>query len=784
MSTTTPPIGLNAPIIDKAIWAGNFFNGRLLTSKDLGREQDNRRQADAWLGQAMGAGIAWGLEVNLQGEPAARTLQVKAGLAVNRAGQTLQLAVDQTVALVTPSDTTSPGASTGFAPCGVLSGGTYVAGNGLYLLTLAPIMVDKGTAPVLAVDPGNVRCNSDARVEAVQLRLLYIDDALLTARGIDSNVIAPAAVSRLRNGAAYACFGFPAVADAHLHPGSEAADSLLDALAKRDLSRCDVPLALIYLTGNDGIVFVDRWAVRRRIAAGCAAPPWSALLGEPMDALGEAQLLQFQEQLADLSDAAIGALTAATSFTWLPPAGFLDATGPRRLDWRSFLGPHQPVREVPLAAGDVRGVLTAALRRDPLPMGAATRYRVYRIDGSAQWLFVREAPNVLHAEEVWLDGARARLPGVDDVQAAIDALRARSCGHLGLWPGSDVHARLDALAQGENVNLCLEAGDYALDKPLTLKGLGHVVVHGCGAGSLLRNATGEIALLVQDCASLTVSGLSVRAEKADVGKGSTGIGLHGALTVIDTPQVRIERVRAQCGAGKELAAGGIVVTHSKPTLASSVSINDCELLIGESQLGILCVNCEQAFVTQNTVRASVPGKVLQRAIVVAGELAREVRIADNVLGDAAQGIAIGLSRAEESEGTSLQVERALVVGNSVRVRLGEADLKRNRFGIFVGNAQSLLVQGNRVTVDDERVFEAGMESLRLSGAYGRSMVVRDNHVSGTSTGINFAPQGALPDGSEQCLWVFEANLAEQGQVAIQCTEEVRRLLRERNNLVV
>ena len=164
MNAATQAVGLNTPIADdKAIRAGNFFNGRLLTSKDLGREQDNRRQADAWLGQAVGVGIAWGLEASPQGAAAARTVQVKAGLAVNRAGQTLRLAAHQVVTLVAQPDAALPGASTGFGPCGALSGSTtYAAGNGLYLLTLAPLMVDEGTAPVLALDPGNVRCNTDA----------------------------------------------------------------------------------------------------------------------------------------------------------------------------------------------------------------------------------------------------------------------------------------------------------------------------------------------------------------------------------------------------------------------------------------------------------------------------------------------------------------------------------------------------------------------------------------------------------------------------------------------
>ena len=496
MATRADSIALFTPILDQGIRSVNFFNGRLLTGRDLGREQDARRQADARLGQAMGAGIAWGLEVYRQ-DALARTVQVKAGLAVNRAGQALQLGVDQVVTLVEQRDAASAAATAGFGPCGVLSGGTYVAGDGLYLLTLAPASAPEGKAPVLALDPGNVRCNTDATVEAVQLRMLRISMEVLSARGLDTNALAPAAISRLRNGVAYACFGFPGVSDAHLHPGVEPSASLLDAMRTRGLSDCDVPLALVYLA--TGIVFVDRWAVRRRVAADSAAPAWSALVGEEMDALAEAQLAQFQEQLADVSTSAIGELRAADSFTWLPSAGFLDASGPRRLDWRSFLGSHQPADEAPLAAGGVRDVLAAALRRDPVPVSATTRYRVYRITGSAQWLFVRES-QLPRAEEVWLDGKRAGLPGVTDVQAAIGTLRSRTCRQLVLWPGAPIHERIGDLARGDHVTVCFEAGDYTVGKPIRLqrpgsradsrRRPGHPDCHGrrgiCAAGRSMR----------------------------------------------------------------------------------------------------------------------------------------------------------------------------------------------------------------------------------------------------------------------------------------------------------
>lgn len=789
MSSTTTPIRAGTPLLDQGIRAVNFFNGRLLTSRDLGREQDARREAGARLGQAIGAGIVEGLEVSRQGEPLERRLSIKKGLAVSRAGQTLCLGADQVLALVPEGDVAPPATSGGFGPCGILSGGTYVAGDGIYLLTLAPAMAPEGKAEVLALEPGNVRCNTDATVEAVQFRLLRIEPELLSAYGIDSNATAPPAVSRLRNALAYACFGYPALADAHRQSGVAPGASLLDAMRLRALDDCDVPLAVVYLNA-DGLIFVDRCAVRRRVASRAAAPSWTAWLGEPLDALGEAQLTQFQEHLADIPSASLSGLSAAAWFGWLPPAGFLDAEGPRAVGWEAFLGARKPARFVPLAPGDARAMLSLALARDAVPLASgATRFRVYRITGGP-WLFVREAPNAPHAEEVWLDGTRARLPGVDNVQAAIDALRARSCGQLGLWPGADVQALVATVPKGSDLSLCIEAGTYSLNEPLTLKDLGHVVIHGTGAGSLLHNKGGEAALLVATCKSLTVCDLAVRADKPGVGKSESGVGLMGALTVVDTPQVHIKRVSAQCGGAKELAAGGIVVTHTKPgqeakqIFVRRVSVSDCELAVGEGQLGFLCVHCEIATVRRNTVIAAAGTKALQRGIVIAGELAREVRIEDNVLADVAQGIAIGLSRKEETEGKGLRVDRAVLVRNSVRVALSDADLKRNRFGLFVGNAQSLLVAANRVTAEDLRVREVEMEALRLSGDYGRHVVVRDNHSSGTPTGIGFAPQGALPASVEECLWVFEANLAEQAAEVIDCSEPTRRLLREQNNVAL
>ena len=47
-------VELQNPILDGGIRSVNFFNGRLLTARDLSREQDANREATNRLGQALG----------------------------------------------------------------------------------------------------------------------------------------------------------------------------------------------------------------------------------------------------------------------------------------------------------------------------------------------------------------------------------------------------------------------------------------------------------------------------------------------------------------------------------------------------------------------------------------------------------------------------------------------------------------------------------------------------------------------------------------------------------
>ena len=311
---------LQQTILDGGIRAVNFFNGRLLTGEDLSREQTARREADRRLGIALGDGIAWGLEVQVAKDQTLGTaVTISAGLAINRRGQTLHLPNALDVLL---SDRSAPKVATtsSFCDCS-LKGGVVAALPGIYLLTLAPDEANEGHAPSQSLDEGTVRCNSDALVEAVQIRMLPLTVELDAAARSDSE--------RMRNAVAWQCFGLDSMANFLLDPlrMPSSLPEPLETLAGTAYSPCDVPLAVVRITTR--IEFIDLWSVRRRVTPrGC-----SGALAYPVEerrhAEGEAMSLQFQQQLATMTAASgdVRGLVARDKFVQLPAAGLVPMPG-------------------------------------------------------------------------------------------------------------------------------------------------------------------------------------------------------------------------------------------------------------------------------------------------------------------------------------------------------------------------------------------------------------------------------------------------------------------------
>jgi hypothetical protein len=307
---------LFTPILNDRTRSVRFFNGRLLSGEAMTDEQSGQRAARELLAQAVGEGIAQGFEVKEAAglsTTLAPVLAIASGVAINRRGEILLLNADTEVKLIRPAHQATAPASV-FQTCTPPTQGVYVADSGVYLLTVCSLGAANGLAQVSGLGGLQASCNAKYIVDAVQFRLIEVP--------VDAPMLSD--VPHLRNRVAYQCFGAGHASDFATDPFGTAGEprTLLDEIRDtKQLTDCDVPLALMYWTATGGIQFLDMWSVRRRVTR-TASP--EAALEDARLAVAEAMLLQFQEHLAALATSPVStALSVTGSFRHLPPFGMV-----------------------------------------------------------------------------------------------------------------------------------------------------------------------------------------------------------------------------------------------------------------------------------------------------------------------------------------------------------------------------------------------------------------------------------------------------------------------------
>ncbi|MEO6092093.1 MAG: hypothetical protein ABIT04_09820 [Novosphingobium sp.] len=320
-------LALNQPAAAGGVEQVRFFNGRLLSGGDLTREQAASRAREALTGMAIGTGVVSGFDVaqSLSDKAeAGAVVTVSAGLAIAPDGTILHLPGDQRLQLTragTPLRTN--GDSCEFGVCTASDGGSYVAGEGLYVLVASRSVRTAGRAQVNGIPGDAASCNVDREIAAVAFRLLRVRPHLLGGM----SQAAPA----FRNTVAFACFGSGMLASwpVNLLARDRRDDDLLTQMREFGLAQNDVPLALVAFTGALDLRFIDGWAVRRPCELADAASIGGAAIASMTSprriAIGRAMLAQFQDHLAALRTNAAGfpAVRARTHFPQLPPAGLL-----------------------------------------------------------------------------------------------------------------------------------------------------------------------------------------------------------------------------------------------------------------------------------------------------------------------------------------------------------------------------------------------------------------------------------------------------------------------------
>jgi hypothetical protein len=127
-----------------------------------------------------------------------------------------------------------------------------------------------------------------------------------------------------------------------------------------------------------------------------------------------------------------------------------------------------------------------------------------------------------------------------------------------------------------------------------------------------------------------------------------------------------------------------------------------------------------------------------QGIVVAGQSATEVRIRDNTVIGAAQGIHVGLSHKDPTRSKPINpgkrdvARRVSMTGNFVQVN--HSNLLRTCEGIFVGNCDTLVIEANQLLLSPSLSKPEENQSLPIAGirqvGLGTFVIIRHNRVSG------------------------------------------------------
>ncbi len=344
-------------------------------------------------------------------------------------------------------------------------------------------------------------------------------------------------------------------------------------------------------------------------------------------------------------------------------------------------------------------------------------------------------------------------------------------------PNESLQEAIDSLpADGGRV--CLTAGLYALDRPVTVTERRRVVVSGAGPATVLRALASEAALAFTKCDDVEVR--SVRAEGGPAGTGNGS--LDGAVTFVGCTNALVAECTLACPDSPAPPVGAQACLTFRSQSADGrdhIRVEDNRFEVGAWQAGVLLVDPGRGVVEGNRVSLQGdPGndRAVGQGIVVAGTRVGSVQVLDNVVEDAAQGIHVGVSNGDVP---GRELAGDVLLSRNVVHALVPAAHDRDRHAVFVGNARSIHVEDTVATL--RRIGPAPLggatpvEGIRIHGVLGAFVCVRQTSLRGFApTGVTVVPLGSPPPDR---MWLVAETMAEDAALGVSAPVSVEQ---ERN----
>jgi hypothetical protein len=163
--------------------------------------------------------------------------------------------------------------------------------------------------------------------------------------------------------------------------------------------------------------------------------------------------------------------------------------------------------------------------------------------------------------------------------------------------------------------------------------------------------------------------------------------------------------------------------------------------------------------------------VAEQGIVVGGEVAGDVRIINNTIDGVIQGIRIGVSHRESKQGKPDLAGSVVICGNRIDVVLPPVGI-RERFGVFVGNCNSLIMNDNYAKLTPFYTTKRfRVEGIHVYGHLGQRMIIRHNHLDKFTLPPAIYFNALNHNEFGQPMWVIDENVASV-EVAEKCRKKV------------
>ncbi len=151
--------------------------------------------------------------------------------------------------------------------------------------------------------------------------------------------------------------------------------------------------------------------------------------------------------------------------------------------------------------------------------------------------------------------------------------------------------------------------------------------------------------------------------------------------------------------------------------------------------------------------------VMGQGIVVGGRIAKDIRILNNTIDCALQGIHVGLSHSDPTRSQIDSTRTIMIHGNSIHICL-PSSAGAERHGIFVGNSSSISMKDNWVSLKRfPSTTNLRIEAVRIFGYLGNRMIIEHNHIEGTHNIVGIRVTPIDENDPKRPVWRISGNVA-------------------------